>query len=136
MLDLANLDTVKVSDEGADMELRHPATRAVICNEAGDPITIRLVGTDSTIYRKAQAAITNRKLAQNKRNVKITAEELEADGLELLAKCTVNWHHDLAVDGAPLEFSVDNARKLYRRFPWIREQAEEFVNERANFLRD
>jgi hypothetical protein len=74
MLDLANLDTVKVSDEGADMELRHPATRAVICNEAGDPITIRLVGTDSTIYRKAQATITNRKLAQNKRNVKITAE--------------------------------------------------------------
>lgn len=136
MLDLSTLDTAKCADEGADLELRHPSTRATFCNDAGDPITIRLVGVDSAIYRKAQAALTNRKLVQNKRGVKITAEELEADALEMAAKCTVSWSSDLALDGAPIPFSKQNAAKLYQRFPWIKEQVEEFINDRANFLQD
>lgn len=125
--DLASLDTTPRADAGAELELTHPVTGAPL------GVTLTLAGVDSAAYRKAQAALTDKRLGR--RSGKLTAAELQRDGIELLARCTLAWS-GVVVDGAEVACTADAARELYTRFVWIREQADAFVSERANYLRD
>jgi len=69
-----------------------------------------------------------------RRGVSITADELDNDSLDLLAACTLGWS-GFVVDGSELECNTENARRLYRQFPWLREQAQQYIDDRANFLK-
>src|SRR5206468_7752479 len=70
-MDLSKLDTVSGSDHGADMELVHPINRQPFMHDLGDgksePLTIRMAGIDSDLYRKAGLAITNKRIAMKGR---------------------------------------------------------------------
>ncbi|MBF0394893.1 MAG: hypothetical protein HQL38_19630 [Alphaproteobacteria bacterium] len=132
MLDLASLDTAAVANSGAVMTLLHPATRQPLAGDDGNPITITLAGQDSEAWRKAQRAVSNRRLAARGKS-KLTAEDLEAESLAMLAQCTLGWT-GVALDGKPLDCTQANARQLYERLPWVREQADDFVADRANYM--
>ena len=136
-MDLANVDTIVAADEGAELQLRSPVDDAVLRDEkTGEPVTVNLVGSDSKEYMKITHQIQNRRLGKRLgrgSRVKTTAEEIEADALELLVTSTKTWKH-IILDGAELPCTPDNARKLYQRFPWIREQVDEFIADRTNFL--
>lgn len=135
MLDLSTLDTTKVAEEGSTLEVRHPTSGAVLSNGDGRPVTLTLAGMDSQRARKAERLATNRRLKMGgRRSFSVTADELDNDALDLLAACTLAWS-GFEVDKAEMECNVDNARRLYRQFPWLREQAQQFVDDRANFLR-
>jgi hypothetical protein len=136
MLDLTTLDTSATSEAGVVMEVRHPTTDAVLKQPNGQPVTVTLAGEDSERYRRAWRESTDRKLKmqQRGRQVSISAESVEADAVEILVACTIGWS-GIGMDGAPLEFSPDNARKIYARLRWLREQADSFISDRANFLR-
>jgi hypothetical protein len=41
----------------------------------------------------------------------------------------------ITMDKKELEFSVDNAIALYERFPWIKEQVDIAIGDRANFIK-
>ena len=41
----------------------------------------------------------------------------------------------VTVDGKELAYNKDNAAGLYERFPWIKEQVDTAVGERANFIK-
>ena len=60
--------------------------------------------------------------------------EIENDTIELLAAVTAGWRGDFVLDGTPLPYTEHNAQQLYRRFAWIREQVDQAVGNRANFL--
>jgi hypothetical protein len=62
-----------------------------------------------------------------------TLEDLERDGIELTVACTTGWKN-MVIDEQEIPFSVENARKVYTQYTWIREQVDGFVNDRANFL--
>ena len=67
----------------------------------------------------------------------MTAEDIaeqEADDLETLVALTVAWHGFEDSDDKPLPFSPDAVRSLYASSPMIREQALEFIGQRANFF--
>ena len=132
-MDLSSLDTRKTADDGAEMQLRHPGTDAVLTQDDGKAITITLAGSDSDRYQRAQRAQANRRLNAGVRR-KLTIEELESDTVELLVACTIKWD-GIKVGGKVLDCTTDNARKLYRDYQWIREQANAFIGERANFLK-
>lgn len=132
MIDLSSFDTVSAANAGATMELLHPATKTPLRQENGEPITITVAGMDSDVFRKAQRGATNRRLAQRGK-VKLNAEELEAESIETLAACTLGWS-GIVVAGQPLPFDRANAVKLYTTLPWVREQLDEFVADRANYL--
>lgn len=109
-----------------------------------DPVTnepvgvfITLAGADSAIHRKATATIAKRRLSNTKgfRNRALDPEKFEAEGIEVLAACTLGWK-GVVVDGAPLPCSRDNAIMLYTRFPWLREQVDQFVSDRSVYLQD
>lgn len=124
-----DLSTLAVSTEGSELTLTHPVTGAPL------PVKITLLGTDSPTFRKAQRAIANRRLKQAKKT-SITVEEIENEGIDALVSCTVGWS-GVEIDGKKLDFNPENVRKLYTdlRLPFIREQVDAFIAERANFMK-
>lgn len=120
------------ANSGAEMQLIDPST--------DEPIpgwTITLLGIDSDVYqdiqRRKQQTYLDR-AAKGKKAGNLDAKKLASDSLEELVACTVGWT-GLSLDGEePLEFSADNARMVYEQWSWIKEQAQAFVNDRANFF--
>jgi hypothetical protein len=55
-----------------------------------------------------------------------------------MVACTKSWRDDtkttLTLEGEELECSRENVLRVYREYPWIKEQVESAVMERANFL--
>lgn len=133
MLDLSQFDTVPAANQGQVMEVLHPATNQPLLDDEDNPVTITLAGIDSDVFRKAQRAATNRRLAMKGRT-KITADELETDALETLVACTLGWS-GIGMNGEALECNHANIRKVYTEFRWLREQVDEFVGDRAAFMK-
>lgn len=84
---------------------------------------------------KISQKISDRRLQKrfSKGKAKFNSAEMLEDGLELLVACTKGWKH-IKISGVVLPFSEENSRMLYTKYPWIREQVDTFVNDRANFL--
>lgn len=134
-MDLKGLDTTKLADEGVSLTLKHPATGADL-KDGDQPVQITVVGQDSKRYRDAQAKTSEKRLSSvlaRGRRAKLSAAEVETDSLDLLVTCTIGFKN-ISLDKKPLECTPDNVRKLYTQFAWIREQVDEFINDRSNFL--
>ena len=129
MIDLATLDTKAAANEGADITLTNPIT-----GEDTD-ITIRVLGRDSDAFKRVESEQLKRRLEKTRKAKKfspMSAEEAEEDGFDLLAACTTAWTN-VALDGGPLPFSAANALMVYKRFPWIKEQVDQAIGDRAVF---
>jgi hypothetical protein len=135
---LSCLDTTAVAESGAVMKVRNFATGEVLMTEDKKPVTIVLAGEDSERFKKADFANRNRRIDRMQggvRGAKASAAELDSDNLEMLVAVTIGWSN-IAIDGDDeLPFSHDNARVLYTKLPWLREQAQAFVLDRTNFLK-
>lgn len=127
-MDISKLDTVTGANKGASMTVYAPD------GEKTD-ISICLVGADSDIYRKALRKRQDRRLAmlQKRGKQKMSSAEIEEEGIALLAACTMGWEN-LEENGKPLACNLENAERLYRDFPDIQRQVDEFIGESANFL--
>ena len=129
-MDLRDLDTVATSNEGADLHLLHPGN--------GEPvgITITLAGPDSDVFKKARyrARNTTRQMMMKRGGKVKTAEEEEQEDIEGYAGCTLAWD-GVEEHGKKLKCTRDNAIHLYTRYPWIREQVNFFIGDRANFTK-
>lgn len=131
---LKNVGTVK---DTTDIELTHPATGETLLNDDGSTMTVTVHGPYSATYRKVNHDQQNKRLMKAQRTggkVNLTAEELEASGLELLVKCTADWKITLE-DGKGIEpFSHDAAREVYKEYPWLREQIDAVFGDTRAFL--
>jgi len=129
--DLNSLKPVK-ADDGAVLEIVHPESEEIIPG-----MTITLLGQDSKVYRKIQLgkqqAALNR-IAKGKRAVDLDAEKLAEDSIDDLVQLTTGWA-GFSLDGAALDATPENIRKVYAEWAWIREQVQEFVADRSNFFR-
>lgn len=129
-MDLAALDTSEVANEGVPMPVHGPDGQPVL-QEDGSPVTITLLGDDSDELVKFDRQLVNRNLRGGQQ---ITAELAEAKEINRLARATVGWD-GVVLDGEVLNFSEENAKKLYKRFRWLRQQVRVFVSERVNFMK-
>jgi len=132
-IDLATLDTVKGANEGFDVQIYNPAT-----NEDLD-IVIHVLGKDSDEFQRISRAQGRKRMAKMAkggfRSVSATsAEEIEQDAIALLAACTTGWS-GVVIGGKAIDYNQDNAVMLYTRFPWIREQVDAAIGDRANFIK-
>jgi hypothetical protein len=124
------------ANEGAVLEVRHPVTGLPLTLDDQTPVRITLVGMDSEQYRAAVRARTNKRIkaaAETSRS-QVSAEMLENEGLDILVACTLGWE-GIFVKDAPLPFSPENAKTLYARLPFLREQVDSFIGDRGNFLK-
>lgn len=143
MQDLALLDT---ANQGAAIRLFHPGTNADL------GIIINVLGQDSEQFTKKQSE-QQRKRTQRIRNSGTfrfqppSLEEMTADTVELLVAVTTGWaSEEKQADGAikteqglkigeeVIPFNAENARMVYTRYKWIREQIDSAVMDRGNFL--
>ena len=135
-MDLSALDTSKAAEQGAKLHLRHPTEDYPITDNGkkdGQPVTITLIGADSETFRRfSQSQMDRRLKAASKRQY--TSAAAEEDATDLLVACTVGWGN-IELDGKDLPFSKENAKLLYDRLPWVKEQVGAFIGERANFLK-
>lgn len=130
-----DLNNFNLKDAGPkEMELISPTDGTVLTGDDGEPVTITLYGADSNPFRKAVRVYGNKKLNQ-KGKQKQTMEELEQTSSKLLAQITESWTN-IVVNGEEVSCSEKTALQLYTDYAWIREQVDEFVNERSNFLVD
>jgi hypothetical protein len=133
---MTGLDSLAIAaDVPGTLVLIHPATNQPIRDRDGREAHILLLGTDSAAGEQYRRDVMTR--AIQRRNRQMTAEEVEANSVELLVALTVGWHL-VSPDGEPIDypFSPQNARALYsdRRFAWIKDQADAFVGDRAAVL--
>lgn len=122
--DLNTMDTVALAENGGTLEVLHPVTGERL------GISINLVGADSAKFKAARNAQIRKRIG--KRGL-TDPEVLDDDDARLLAACTLDWS-GVEMNGQSVEFSEKAAFDLYKRFPWLREQAAAFVGDRANFL--
>jgi hypothetical protein len=139
MANLDNLDVVELANKGEVLEIIHPTTGAVLTDEgekAGDPKNIKnwfvkLLGSDSDTYRNAIKR--NFERAQGNKNKKLDIDEAKRKAAELLAKCTTDCY---IIEGdSAIKFSKDEMVRLYLKYPFLREQCEEFMADRGNFIK-
>lgn len=148
--DIAQLGTAEDAERPIDMEI------ASNRDGQGTGVFVRLIGKDSAQYRKLNRHLQNRRLDElsRTRKLKMTAEQNEAETLRLLVECVLGWKSRLyeRVDGVlvPLQpeqfaetynlrgeelpFSKENVKRVFTVVPEIREQVEDFLADRANFV--
>lgn len=129
-MDLNKLDVVKMANEGTVLELLHPATGEVLTDEKGKtpkPFFVRLLGSDSDVYRNSIKRRFERN--QNKKNQKLDLDDAQIKAAELLAKCTTGCF--MVEDGKEVVCNRSEMTRLYLKYPWMREQAEEFMADRS-----
>lgn len=132
--DLMSIDTVKGSNDGFEVQIYHPAT-----NEDLD-ITITVLGKDSDEFQKVSRAQQRKRMAKMQKggfrmNQIIPVEEIEQDNISLLAACTKAWK-GVIVEGKTIECTKENAMMIYEKFPWIKEQIDIAIGDRANFIKN
>ena len=60
-------------------------------------------------------------------------DRLERKNIDVLVAATTGWRN-VSLDGEVLEFSPDNARKVYERILPVREQVQAAINDLENFM--
>ena len=132
-MDLTKLDVVSLANEGSRLELIHPTTGEPLTDEGkpAKPYFIQLLGSDSDAYRnvlkrRAEKTVTNK-------NKKVDIEKSLRDGASLLAKCTIDCY--MIENGKQVQCQRDELIRLYLGYPWIREQVEQFMVDRSNFIK-
>jgi len=138
-------DTVAASERGAWLHLTNMITGqpAYADEDETAPMRIRLLGMDSAEVRKRvkrrAAALTKRRGV--KLDIKRMSEEQilgilnEGEGNQIMdaVDATVGWEN-LTRDGKPLDYSYENAEWLYKSYPAILRQVQEFLEVEANFF--
>lgn len=123
--DMSALDCVPQANAGAIMDVLHP----VKGTKTG--IQITLAGMDSDRYRDFKRSRQNKKIREQGPGP-LTVEDIEEVGLDALVELTLGWK--MRVDGADLPCTPANVKAVYKRFPWLKEQVDAFVAQRANFM--
>lgn len=134
MFDLAKFDTRAGAEEGAILHLRDLAGE-LLYDDENKPVTIRMAGADSRRHERARRLIQDRRMRSAQRGSRtVSSEELDEDALTLLAACAIEWS-GFVLDGQPIECDEKTARQVFERFPDIRDQADRFIADRANFMK-
>ena len=134
-IDLSGLDTVAGANAGFDVMLFHPGTR----EDLG--IIFKVVGKDSDKFQEVSRAQQKRRLNKMSKGGfrsatgSLSPEEMENESIDLLAACTLGWSDNFTISGEAFAFSTEAAKRVYKQFPWIKEQIDEAMGDRSNFIK-
>lgn len=134
-MDLSQFDTSNKASAGAFLHLRDPNGEPLFDEDTGEAVGVTLIGADAPEYRKAVQDQMDERLERSQRSGRLnvgSAKQLENEQINLLALATKDFHH-IQLHGERLEYSELNARRLYQ-LHFVREQAQQFINNRKNFL--
>lgn len=122
----------KVEDEGLVIHVRGADGEPLYFGEARTPVTLRVAGTYSAVYRAALNRQRDR-LVKLRRG-KLSGELVEEQQLELQAACVLGWE-GFTMNGIPTDCRPENVKQLLVAAPWVREQVEEAMNDHEGFTK-
>jgi hypothetical protein len=148
--DLAALDTSEASDKGAEIEWKHPIN--------GKPlgIFVGVLGKHSQVFKEIVRDRANKRVQKEafaaRRNKHLdprTAEQVEAEAIELLVACTTHWFtvkrddkgneisrvETIRFKGEDLAHNVPNATRVLTGLIWAREQTDAAIGDLENFIK-
>lgn len=99
--------------------------------ENGQPVTVRIAGTYSSLYRRTSEAQQQRQLKQ--RRTTLTGEQLRKNRIELVAACVLGWD-GFTDNGQPFPCTKENAVRLLDTLPWVFEQLEQAQADHQGFF--
>lgn len=118
---ITDLYTTDIHDEGSEVRILDGDG-----NET--PLYIKVAGMDSIVFRaqaKAQQKAYIEALRQNK-DKDFDDEEMIVNGL---VECTLGWR------GTDQKFSKKLCKELYKKAPFVKDQVDRFIGDRANFTK-
>lgn len=132
-MDLSHLDT-SLAESGVFMQFNHPVTGdPLIDPDNKEPVGVVLMGADSAAYREAENAIIAARTADAGKAEKFNRDRLLSELLDRLVACTIEFRN-VTLRGKPVDKKETAHRLAYVQLPWAREQAVQFIEDRANFL--
>lgn len=142
VLDIGAIDTIAASDAGADIELLHPTS-----GEATG-VFVTILGKHSTTFRDIVRERVNHRVKKEsyaaRRGKPLdprTAEQVEAEAIDLIVACTVGWHtgdkaaQSIPFNGEELPFNHANAKRVFTERLWVREQIDNAIGDLENFIK-
>lgn len=127
--------TAQQEDEGRTVHIRDKNDQLRFYKNGTDekkPVTIRVAGTYSSLYRRTKENWQLRSAKLGRRAAK--SEAAMEFQLEMVVGCIISWE-GFNNAGAPFPFNPENARKLLRGAPWIMDDLWEAMNEHESFSR-
>jgi hypothetical protein len=113
-------------DEGVEFHVRGPAGEPLYYQ--GDPVTIRVAGTYSNVYRKAEEAFERRKWKASFS----TDQYARARRHAVDARCILAWHGFVSA-GQPVELTHEMAIKAVDT-PWLYQQIASAMTDHEGFF--
>lgn len=132
-MDLANLDLSKNAEIEAVLHVVHPISLEEQFDDNGNPVTITVLGMESSIAKRIGKARAQKQL--NSRKNKQDLDEIKEFSISLLAKLTVA-SSGFKENGIEVNLADNNeAIRVYNQYSWLRDQLDEFIMDRANFYK-
>ncbi len=125
-MDISNFS---VKEDAEAVTIRNPSPGEDLLNDNGEPMQVFVVGSDSAAFRRIKSDM----FAKNRKAKNVSFDRAEAQSLEVLALATTDFKN-IQLDGEALEYSKQAAIDLYRAYPWIKEQVDEAIVNRSDFL--
>jgi hypothetical protein len=126
---------VSREDEGMVLHIRDETGEKAYQADGATPVTITVVGSYSSRYRKAMEVNRERAVRiRRKLDEEDMVDEIDRQGMELLASCVVGWD-GFTADGKPVPFSKENTITILTELPWVREQVNEAIVNHAGFTK-
>lgn len=140
--DIDNLDAITLGDQGADCKIMNPSSGSYT------GITVRIKGAFAPAFQERLARV-KRKEAIRQRNAvaRAVAPDDDDETSRVLAEMTLGWstmigegeqakpEPVLIMRGERLQFTRENAVKVYEAYPVIRGQVFAFAMDTANFTK-
>jgi len=131
---LSMFDTVAACNKGARVELLTPSGD-------GSGVFISILGKDSDVfkqYEKEQRDYMNRKIMLARKrgqDLKLDSAEMsEEKEIDLLTRITTGWENMPGIEADTLlDFSADNVKMVYIKYPSIRRQMDDSSGDMQNF---
>lgn len=132
--DLASLDTVKACNKPFELQIK---------DVHGKPTEffISVLGRDSDVFTKLTADKHDEMTKRRALGEEVVAEtygQSQKSSVDFLAALSVSWRvgdsPTVSLDGEELEFSPENARKVYARITPVRTQVDQAILKIENFM--
>ena len=131
---MTDLSAFEFKQDTLTVNIKHPGTGDVLTNEDGTPMTIEVWLPHTAVAKAVDYEYTDKYLAAMDKGKKRTAEQLDKQRLERLAKVTKAWN--ITLDKKKPDLSVEAATGVYGRLVWLYRQVVEEVEEAVSFTKD
>lgn len=135
-MDLKAFDTT--GNETSRLYLTLPDGTKLIDEASGEQLWMDVISSDSKEFKQAEHNVTTAKLqrATRRGKVTVTGQQVDGEALDLQARAVKDFGPEgvWQLDGETLTPGFDSNLKILKRLPFIREQVDDHINDRTNWL--